>query len=306
MQSAFRLLIWVIPLLAACVDLPDESTTQEMVTSGNQASPNRVTANRVTANRVTANRVTANRVAANRVTANRIAANRLMVNSAASELLATSEGRELFSVLVSCALPSDITLVARINGDDLEFPGALGFAPQWIEDPLDREGQGWVSACVFARINAREVSVDISVRGANPALHPLGRDERETWSLQEGAFYGNMFVPLDQPILWVACRGRDQAAGETGDLVDRDCTEPDPAHPGLTQCGFTYAGDCGNFTGEAACEQSSGPTGFYQRCHAEPIDNEDHHGHHHHHHGAPCDDDDDHIFRQVITTYVTP
>jgi hypothetical protein len=130
--------------------------------------------------------------------------------------------------------------------------------------------------------------------------------EREKYPLEEGAFYGNVFVPLDQPIVWIACRGADQAAGEFGGLVDRDCAEPDPAHPGLTVCGFTFAGDCASFTGEtgdAVCEQFSenGENGeFYRRCHSEPID------------GPRQDADEEHgrgrgdVFREVITTYVTP
>ena len=289
MHSVFRFLIAVIPMTTACVDLPAESTRRDA-----EINPNRVTGNRVTGNHLTANRVAANRVAANRITANRIAADRMTVNSAASVLIATQDGRELFSVLMACAVPENITLVAQVDGSEVEFFGELGLAPQWLDAPLDREGRGWVSACVFAKINAHEVISEISIRGPHPVLRRVSQDEREGWPLQEGAFYGNMFTPLDQPILWVACRGVDQAAGETGGLVDRDCAEEDPAHPGLTQCGFLYAGDCGNFTGEAACQRSAGTAGFYQRCHAEPIDDARHR------------DDDDHIFRQVITTYVVP
>ncbi|HEX2685686.1 MAG TPA: hypothetical protein VHN14_03670, partial [Kofleriaceae bacterium] len=224
------------------------------------------------------------------------------------DLIATGEGRAVFAVFVSCALPAGITLVGSVDGVEFEFPGEIGLARQWIHRPLDREDKGWVSACVMARINVHAVPVQISIRGPHPALQPVDPDEREAWSLQEGAFYGDLFTPLDQPILWIACRGIDQAAGETGELVDRDCAEPDPANPELTQCGFIYAGDCGHFSGEAACEGfSDGAGGFYQRCHAEPIDDEGHHGHDHHHHGARYrDGDDDHIFHQVITTYVLP
>ena len=67
------------------------------------------------------------------------------------------------------------------------------------------------------------------------------------FSLQEGAFYGNLFSDPDAPLDWNACRGRDQAAGERGDLRMRDCTEPDLDNPTLTKCGFKYAGDCGTY-----------------------------------------------------------
>ncbi len=35
---------------------------------------------------------------------------------------------------------------------------------------------------------------------------------------------------------------------DSGTLDLRDCAEPDPAHPGLTLCGFKYAGDCADWT----------------------------------------------------------
>lgn len=300
MHPVLRLLIATIAFLAACADVPSESTTRSDI----------LTSNRVTANRVTANRVTANRVTANRITADRVTGNRLNVNDSAAGLLATPDGREVLGVLVSCALPEGITLVGKVGSDEFEFPGEIGLARDWIYRALDREGQGWVSACVFARINAHDIALPISVRGPHPALD-VDRDERRIWSVQEGAFYGNLFTPLDQPIAWFACRGEGQAAGETGELIDRDCAEEDPAHPGLTQCGFFYAGDCGDFATDFACEQFSERGEFYQRCHSEAIDDEHHHGHHHHVHGARPGDDSDlhsrsHVFREIITTYVTP
>src|SRR4051812_32529777 len=102
MRPAPLLLISTVSLLTGCIDGPNESTRREAVQ----------TTNRITANRITANRITANRITANRITANRITANRLTVNGAADDLLATADGRELFSVLVACAIPSDITLEA--------------------------------------------------------------------------------------------------------------------------------------------------------------------------------------------------
>jgi hypothetical protein len=292
MRPACILLIPAIALLAACADVPGEAVVREAV----------VTGNRVTANRVTGNRVTANRVAANRVAAHRITAHRLTVDGAANELLATVDGRDLFSVLVNCAIPEGLTLEATVGDTTFLFFGELGLARDWLDHPLDREGRGWVSACVFAKINVRDVLIPISVHGPDHGLATTS-DERATWSVEEGAFYGDMFTPLDEPILWIACRGAGQAAGESGGLIDRDCAEEDPAHPGLTQCGFVYAGDCGDFGDGAACEQFSEHGEFYQRCHAAPID------HHHHdgHYGASDHGDDrGQVFREVITTYVNP
>src|SRR5215813_10637966 len=103
MREVFRLLIATVSLLAACTDVPGESTTTTTI----------ITANRLTANRLTANRLTANRLTANRLTANRLTANRLTVNlDSAGKLLSSDDGRELFSFIVSCALPANVTLEA--------------------------------------------------------------------------------------------------------------------------------------------------------------------------------------------------
>lgn len=296
MRPVCYLLISLVSLLTACTETPSESTTRAAV----------LTANRMTANRMTANRLQASRLSTSRLGASRLTSNRLRVNMAsAGELLATSDGRELFSLIVSCALPDDITLVATLSGTEFEFFGEIGLARDWLHQPLDSDGKAAVSACLFARVNGRDVALPISVRGPDRTL-ATSEAELNLFSVEEGAFYGNFFTPLDQPILWIACRGAGQVAGDAGGLLDRDCAKPDPAHPGLTLCGFIFAGDCGDFAGEPACEQFSENGQFYRRCHAEPIDDEHHHGHRHHHHGAPHHDDDDHVFRQVITTYVRP
>jgi hypothetical protein len=292
MRPVLCLLIAAVSLLA-CAVAPSESMTSAEV----------VGVNRVAANRVAANRVAANRVAANRVAANRVAVNR----EAVGDLLNTDDGRAVFSLMVSCALPDTITLVATVDGTDFEFSGELGLAPQWIYVRLDHDGQRWVSACMFARVNAHELAVPISMRGPDREL-ATDADERATWTLEEGAFFGNLFGPTNQPIQWFACRGKDQAAGETGGLVDRDCAEPDPQNPGYTLCGFVFAGDCGSFAADRACESFSTAGTFYRECRTSPI------RHHHHDCGRRDterdrdrdDDDGDDVFTQVITTFVTP
>ena len=46
--------------------------------------------------------------------------------------------------------------------------------------------------------------------------------------------------------------------------------EPDSGDPSHTQCGFTYAGDCGDFAPSHACKKFS-RRGFYVDCHDQPI-----------------------------------
>jgi hypothetical protein len=94
---------------------------------------------------------------------------------------------------------------------------------------------------------------------------------------------------------WNGCRGQDQAQGETGGLVDRDCAEPDPLDVALSQCGFTYAGDCGDYTpvfpSPYACKGFDPSGGFYLSCHAQSGLKKWPHAK---------------AYRQVITTYVKP
>lgn len=276
-------------VVVGCAVAPGESTSRQQV----------VGVNRIAANRIAANRIAANRIAANRIAANRIAANRIAVNVlSAGDLLDTEDGRELFSLIVSCALPDTITLVATVDDVEFEFSGELGLAPQWVHRRLDRDGQRWVSACMLARVNASALAIPISLRGPGRQL-TADVDEREAWTLEEGAFYGDVFGPLSQPIQWFACQGRDQAAGETGGLIERDCAQPDPENPGFTMCGFMFAGSCGNFAGDRACESFSANGTFYRECHTAPIRR----------HPRDCDDlrnRDDEVFTQVVTTFVTP
>jgi hypothetical protein len=210
------------------------------------------------------------------------------VSDSAAALLSSPEGIELFAHIVACALPEPVMLTATINNEEIDFFGAVGLAPQWLSGPANLTNQRWVSACLFAQVSGHDLPIPLSARGPNPAL---GGDvnERLAYSLEEGAYYGNMFVSADQPIQWFACRGRDQAATNDGDLVNRDCSEPDPAKPSVTKCGFAYAGDCGNFAADQACESFSTSRTFYGRCHTAPIQ------------AGPSD-----VYEEVITTFVRP
>lgn len=209
--------------------------------------------------------------------------------------------------MMSCALPAGKAIEATIPGapdtappdtlytctnERCSFPGSLGLAEHWIDRSLDPKGQRWVTACLLARVNLYGVSVEISLRGVAPQLS-VSPDEAELYSLQEGAFYGNIFADPDQPLDWNACRGKDQAREEVGGLEFRDCTEPDPNDPTHTKCGFKYAGDCGNytqsFTQPHACRSFDPDEGTYGDCLAREENNHE---------------QSMKVYREVITTYV--
>jgi hypothetical protein len=282
MRPLASLPVVVVALLAACIDAPTESTTFS----------NRIVTNRIVTNRIVTNKLAAGKVAAAKVAASQISSSTFRVNlTAAGDLLSTDGGREVFSALVSCALPEGTIVTADLPIGTFEFFGDAGLAPEWTVQPLCADSQRWVSACLFSRVNSSDVAIPISLRGPNPALG-ADADEREAFPLQEGGFFGNYFTAKDEPIAWYACRGADKARGDAGDLANRNCAAPDSVALGFTRCGFNYAGDCGTFSVPHACEAFAVGGTFFQRCHTIPMVNK-----------VPAPGP---IFLQVITTYVMP
>ena len=226
--------------------------------------------NRIALNRIALNRIALNRIALNRIALNRIALNRLQANLASiGDLLDTPDGREVFSFVVSCAFKEgEVLVVNHPTLGTLNFIGEVGLAPRWESHAMSSSDQRWVSACLLARVNNNDVTVQVSLRGPDDALDTTA-SERADWSLEEGAFFGDVFQPDDKPLEMYACRGSAQASGpETGDMDARDCTEPDPMRPGLTLCGMTFAGDCTDFAPPAnkyACESRTAD-GYYVNC----------------------------------------
>lgn len=265
------------------------------------------TRNRLATNRLATNRLATNRLATNRLATNALSSTRLEANMATAELLATADGRDVYSYLISCALPEGMTIEATIPGAPDSAPpitnytcssgrcvfyGGIGLAEDWIDHRLASKDERWISACLFARVNVNDTAEAISLRGNHPGL-AVSTDEAELFTVAEGAFYGNLFTHEDDPIDWNACRGEGQASGEFGGLVLRDCTEEDPANPGKTYCGFTYAGDCRDYTPDVpsayACKSSD--AGLYSDCHPTSGNGR-----------WPAS----RTYREVITVYVSP
>lgn len=235
------------------------------------AVPAKLAGNTLTADKLFANTLAANTLAASKLAASKVAADEYVLDPAsAAGLLATGDGREVLSFIVGCALPASVTLTGTAPDTTVhQFFGEVGLAKSWLRKPLSRVGKGWISACLLARVSNAGVAVALSLRGPHRALAATD-DEATTWTLEEGAFYGNLLVPDPEPVVSIACRGEDQAAGEIGGLISRDCTEPDAGMPTQTVCGFTFAGDCGDFAPAQTCRRFS-PRGFYKSCHDQPI-----------------------------------
>jgi hypothetical protein len=267
--------------------------------------------------RTTQRLVTHNRLAGNRLAGNALDSTRLTALADTAGILSNHSGRIVYSYLISCALPEGVMISAAGVVDDscesdptdpayactvggsasdaycsngtCTFSGGVGVAPKWVDHKLDSAGQGWVSACVFARVNAHDTAEAISLRGSNPAL-TISVPESETYTAEEGAFYGNLFT--DAPdVDWNACSGENN--GVAHDQL-RECATENPATPGKTYCDFNYTGPCRDFTPDFpsayACSTFTGTGGFYGDCHAAAAVNGKWKG--------------SKVYREVITTYV--
>ena len=164
-------------------------------------------------------------------------------------MLESERGRAMLSLVASCALPAEEAAFGDLGGKRFVFPGDLGLVPDWPERPLTPSDQRWISACVLARRNGgSDAGVKLSLRTAHAAMPPFTPDdaERKRFTIHEGGFFGNLFLP--QPLAFT-CRG-DRSEEEDRDPVMRKriCTTlgNDGAMTalGLTACGYRMVGFC--------------------------------------------------------------
>lgn len=288
-----------VSLFACTVEAPDTSVTNQAL----------ATRNRLASNRLASNRLASNRLASNRLASNSLSSIALSANPDTSDILNTADGRDVYSYVVSCALPAGVTISANVPGAAdtappdsnytcsngvCTFGGAIGLAPHWADHKLDNKGAGWVSACVLSRCNANGLAESISMRGRANALVVSG-DELVLYSAEEGAFYGDVFDAGDTTqtdAQWLfshanACTG---ANNDVAHAQARDCATD------TSYCGFNVVGDCRDFDATAAspyaCAGYTGADGYYSDCHDVLSNNNGKWKPH----NAP--------FREVITTYV--
>ena len=154
----------------------------------------------------------------------------------------TTLPREVYSYIIRCALPFELTIQAAAPGvpdtgppdtaytctdGTWYFQGSLGLAEYWIDHKLAPKDQRWISACLFARVNLFVTAESISLRGPHDSL-TVGLDETELYNVAEGAFYGNIF-------------------SDAGDCADYTPVSPSPY----------------------ACKIIEGGQGPYEDCHTE-------------------------------------
>jgi hypothetical protein len=188
-----------------------------------------------------------------------------MLDATSAAAMATSPAaRNVLAYAVGCALDSTQTISFMVDGVAFTDAGGAGIAPGWTTRPLSTAEAAWVSACVFAHANELSTVIWISLRGDQAGLSTTVA-ERAQYQVEEGAFWGNVFVDLG-PIAGYSCEGIDQAVDDSyADLSERECAQWDGIPGSSTSpCGLGYAGLCGSVcsTGTApyaGCSFQGGP-----------------------------------------------
>ncbi|MDC0745566.1 hypothetical protein [Polyangium mundeleinium] len=175
-----------------------------------------------------------------------------MVPGARAAITSPSErgrlARMFLRYAVGCALgPGQVFSFSWTDlhgvGHNESYRGIAGLAPSWEQAPLDEVGQQWVSACLGARTNRYGRAVEISMQGSADALAEPADEEIHEFTYEEGAFWGNLFVP--EPYLRTCYNpanvgrarrtSRDCAAGLPG-KGDEDCGIMEIMGPCAEQC----------------------------------------------------------------------
>jgi len=152
--------------------------------------------------------------------------------AAASPMRSTVSGKRVLTYLAACALPAGQSV--KVGTDT--YTGTYGLVPSWATSALTASQQRWVSACMLARTNLYGVQVEMSMRGANPALAPALLEPVD-YLVPEGAFYGNLFSA--NPVAY-ACTSFLKTA--TNYDSARACSMSSDGVS--TKCGFTYEHGC--------------------------------------------------------------
>jgi len=167
-------------------------------------------------------------------------------------MAATDDGRVTLRYVVSCALALNHNVTANYtdglgNPQTLQLNGFFGLADGWTSTALSTTSQRFVSSCTLALTNEIGASITVSLRGPSTALATTS-PELSGYTLQEGAFFGNVFKGAEGA---AACKGSG-----TSTQSGRTCSRSSGG--GSTYCGFTYVGTC-----TSVCSTSSG---YFTNC----------------------------------------
>ncbi len=156
----------------------------------------------------------------NALTSNALTSNALTSNALTSNALTDPSGRELLKYVTNCALAEGQSVEFVSEGVTYSYPGQLGLAPEWgLEGgSCNAACQGWVSACLLARLDYLGEKVTISLRGNNAALTPTFTEFKK-YTKREGTYYGNVFKTTQERLACLA-PGKTEIPRVCGPSID--------------------------------------------------------------------------------------
>jgi hypothetical protein len=204
-RRAVALVATVMVLFTACSNSPEDAETSVGTARSALVNNNALNANALNANALNANGLSG----AALLSPSMLAAGPLTFGALGADAVAALEdttaagdlSRQLAAYTASCALAPtqsfDFSWVdATGTTQEESYPGLLGLATDWAGAPLiSAVEQAWVSACLISRVNYLGVTVMLSSRGWFPGLDHAPASELGSYTMQEGAFFGNVFTP---------------------------------------------------------------------------------------------------------------
>jgi len=262
---------WCLVLVSALVvlDVVCWLTNSKRILTANSLNFNSLSFNAITLNALTVNSLTYNSLTYNALTSNALSFNGIQLNGLGvigqnglytaidvlngTILLGTEQNAstvaEFFKYFIQCALDSGDSWQLTLNGTQYIFDGGVGLVPDLKDRAITFDESRWLSACLFAHVNAFGIHVMISTRSGNEiAVTP---DELAQYRVYEGAFFGD----LSSNSSWYSCHGEPiaEAESESSWRKYRVCTDS-------TVCGFNSVGRCAD-----VCKVNDGQLG-YQNC----------------------------------------
>ena len=226
---------------AACTPLVAHNALFSNALFGNAMFGNAMFSNAIYANAIFANALYANGMYSNGIYSNALYSNAMFANGLRDPLK-----RQLLEYTVSCALRPDQEVRVTLDGREMVFKGGLGLAPEWgtPEGRCDATCQGWVSACLIARVNAKGERRLISMRGHHPSL-AVSAAETRFFTEPEATYFGNV---ASRPQRFFAC------------LPDGVEQIPRVCGPDLASCFLDVVGRCSEVCKRGVCRDRAGNT----------------------------------------------
>jgi hypothetical protein len=229
------------------------------------------------ANALTPNGLNPNGLSPNGLSPNGLSPNGLSPNSLSPAALAAIQdpapighlSRMLLRYAVACAFDPTQSFAFSWTDSygvrhDETYRGYLAVSPAWATQPLGREGQQKVSACLGALTNYYGVSVMVSLRSLEEPLKTLtGSPELTQYSFIEGAFFGNLFEAT--PRLY-ACYNDANIDHSRAALRDCAVGHVSTTDGSLENCGLIQRlGSCSRH-----CQKVNGAGQYYPAC-VDPV-----------------------------------